>query len=114
MADERVALDFTTAIVCYTRCWPCMTGQHPGGEHPWADDDDVRHAYSIGKPESARGICGCYCTKMPPHEEEPPDLDEPPTSLDADPCPLCGEAGACDYDAEGRPLIHALNDGDDA
>ena len=35
--------------------------------------------------------------------------DEPPvdlTSLEVDPCPVCGSAGACSYDAEGRPLIH--------
>ncbi|HEY9411792.1 MAG TPA: hypothetical protein VIP77_19590 [Jiangellaceae bacterium] len=37
--------------------------------------------------------------------EDEPDCvdDEPPT---VDPCPVCGAAGACSYDAEGRPLIH--------
>lgn len=24
----------------------------------------------------------------------------------ADPCPECGQIGACAYDGEGRPLIH--------
>jgi hypothetical protein len=24
------------------------------------------------------------------------------------PCPVCGELGACGYDAEGRPMIHAI------
>lgn len=28
--------------------------------------------------------------------------------LTADPCPECGAAGACSWDIEGRPLIHAL------
>lgn len=41
----------------------------------------------------------------------------PPTAQDAErydlenqlatSCPECGEVGACAYDAEGRPLIHA-------
>lgn len=26
------------------------------------------------------------------------------------PCPTCGECGACAYDAEGRPMIHATED----
>lgn len=26
------------------------------------------------------------------------------------PCPLCGEWGACGYDAAGRPMIHAFYD----
>lgn len=26
------------------------------------------------------------------------------------PCPECGEYGACAYDADGRPLIHARED----
>lgn len=26
-------------------------------------------------------------------------------------CPVCGESGACAYDSEGRPLIHAHMDG---
>lgn len=26
--------------------------------------------------------------------------------LEVEPCPVCGEQGACAYDAEGRPLIH--------
>lgn len=34
----------------------------------------------------------------PAHEAIGPQLD---------PCPTCGEQGACGWDAEGRPLIHA-------
>jgi hypothetical protein len=30
----------------------------------------------------------------------------------ADPCPECGQSGACAYDAEGRPMIHAVEDDD--
>lgn len=38
------------------------------------------------------------------------DLDQ--TTNQDKPCPLCGELGACGYDADGRPLLHAL-DGED-
>lgn len=34
--------------------------------------------------------------------------DGPPievVALTVEPCPVCGEQGACSYDAEGRPLI---------
>ena len=31
----------------------------------------------------------------------------------AGPCPECGQVGACDYDAEGRPLIHVTDEDDD-
>lgn len=33
--------------------------------------------------------------------------------LDLQPCPECGEAGACGYDALGRPLIHPTRAEDD-
>jgi hypothetical protein len=33
--------------------------------------------------------------------------DEPePLDIVLNPCGVCGEWGPCDYDAEGRPLIH--------
>jgi hypothetical protein len=34
-----------------------------------------------------------------------PDDEVPVT----EPCPECGAAGACGWDSEGRPLIHALS-----
>jgi len=41
------------------------------------------------------------------------DPDDVPDDLtDVGPCPLCGESGACMYDVEGRPLIHAVRDED--
>lgn len=30
----------------------------------------------------------------------------------ADPCPECGQYGACAYDIEGRPLIHVADTSD--
>ena len=46
----------------------------------------------------------------------PPRWDDQPSTIDledmasmshlANPCPECGQWGACAYDAEGRPMIH--------
>jgi hypothetical protein len=42
---------------------------------------------------------------------EPDDYDPSHEAVDSDvaasPCPECGASGACDWDSEGRPLIHA-------
>lgn len=40
-------------------------------------------------------------------EEFPVDGDDLRALGDAEPCEVCGETGACGYDAEGRPMIHA-------
>jgi hypothetical protein len=41
-----------------------------------------------------------------------PDLDDygpgAVVPMTGTPCPECGEPGACAWDAEGRPLIHAV------
>lgn len=42
---------------------------------------------------------------MPELPEDGPELD---VSVSVDPCPECGSTSACAYDAEGRPLIHAI------
>ena len=44
-----------------------------------------------------------------------PDYDDhdplpPAFPLGTQPCPVCHELGACGWDTEGRPLIHALHD----
>lgn len=99
------------ALVCLARCEPCQWGQHPGGEHPWAGPEDLAHAAATG--QSADGVCGCDCTREAAVEEtdEPAvefvPIDGPP------PCHLCGADGACGYDDEGRPYIHASWDEDD-
>ena len=48
------------------------------------------------------------------YDDEPDgyELDEPLAK--APPCPECGGYGACAYDQEGRPLIHAVGDQDEA
>lgn len=37
-------------------------------------------------------------------DDDGPDLD---VVMSREPCAICGETGACAYDAEGLPLIHA-------
>lgn len=106
------ALKDGTAVVHYARCWSCVTMQCPGGWHTWADEEDVEHALANGHPDPSDQICGCECAEGPElHVPEPPDPDE--ESLNGPECPVCGETGACGYDAEGRPMIHASYDGDD-
>lgn len=100
-----------SGVVHYTRCWPCMCGQHPGGMHDWADANDIRHAESLGYPSPAGQRCGCHCVDEPPRDEEGPEPDL--VSLDAAPCPVCGATNACAWDDEGQPLIHAIEVGDD-
>lgn len=62
---KRIAAALTTgnAIVCYTKCWPCMADSHfdPPEPHTWGDLDDFEHAKATGQPEP--GNCGCWCAK---------------------------------------------------
>jgi hypothetical protein len=95
----------------HTRCWPCQTGQCPGGLHTWADADDVAHALATGQPDPSQSKCGCACADGPVLAAEPlDDIDD--ASFDDMACPVCGSDAACGYDSEGRALIHALS-GDD-
>ena len=107
---------WTGLIICHLKCWSCMFLQCPGGDHRWASDDDIEHAIKTGQPKTAEGRCGCPCAKGPVLEqepdEEPPDYGPYEWSPDS-PCVLCGEQGACSYDNEGRPLIHAIGPSDE-
>lgn len=108
--DASEGLTFASygiAGVHYARCWPCQLNQCPGGLHGWADLEDVKHALATGQADPSGLKCGCPCANGPVLEQVPdePDLDE--ESLDLTVCELCGESGACGYDAEGRPMIHA-------
>lgn len=49
----------------------------------------------------------------PVWEYDPGDEPLDPPALLAEPCPVCGSVGACGYDAEGRALIHAVEDEDE-
>ena len=50
-----------------------------------------------------------------PDPDDLPDWDGPDldVAVSREPCPTCGADGACGWDSEGRPLIHAT-EGDDA
>ena len=115
-SDTRERLTFASegvAGVHYARCEPCMYGQCPGGQHRWAGPDDIAFAESIHDPASAEGRCACHCYDEPERVEELPAPDVEEVSIDGPPCHLCGADGACGYDAEGRPYIHASWDEDD-
>jgi hypothetical protein len=43
-----------------------------------------------------------------PPDDDGPDLDDVTPDLGA--CRVCGEPGACGYDAEGRPMIHTTTE----
>ena len=110
--DELTFASAGVAGVHYARCWPCMFDQHPGGWHTWADAEDVIHALKTGQPDPSEKRCGCACT------DDPPSTDLAPEDLEAmgddQPCAECGEHGACAYDSEGRPMVHAtwMDDGE--
>jgi hypothetical protein len=88
----------------YARCEPCTWRSHPGGPHDWAGPEDVAHAANTGQPDPTGQRCACDCFDQPATDEPPFGDDE---SLTDQPCVVCGEAGACGYDAEGLPMIHA-------
>lgn len=47
-----------------------------------------------------------------PFAPDPTDDIEIDPQVRADPCAECGSTTACAYDAEGRPLIHAVEHDD--
>ncbi|MFJ9740857.1 hypothetical protein [Streptomyces sp. NPDC101166] len=59
------------AIVCPTRCEPCMYGEcyDPPAPHPWAGPEDIAHAAVTGQPEPT-GNCGCCCACTATAEEQ--------------------------------------------
>lgn len=50
-------------IVCYSKCWACMFGEHyePAQWHSWADVDDIEHARDTGQDDPSTQRCGCPC-----------------------------------------------------
>src|SRR4051812_42301968 len=77
----------TAVMVCFAKCWSCLTQQCPGGWHTWADEDDIEHARVTQQGDPTKSRCGCPCAAGRVIEHDgPPDLDEP-VSLNADPCP---------------------------
>ena len=121
MAEAEEGLTFASAYigpdgavrVHYARCESCMLGQHDGGPHGWAGPEDIAHAKATGQPDPTDQPCGCRCTSEPSREPEGPE-DPDFESVTPTACGVCGEAGACGYDAEGRALIHPTEEDDDA
>jgi hypothetical protein len=83
---------------------------------PLCPEADLRDAMDDG--EFWVHVLGQDGPDQPYDPEDDPNLpDAAEYELErrlANPCPECGQHGACAYDAEGRPLIHATTDDDDA
>lgn len=114
------------AIVCLTKCWDCSLDQWhqvPPKWHTWADNEDIEHAKNTGQPDPSTSRCGCPCADVnatqpdwgPQWGEDGPDLDDhgDVESYTQEPCPVCDATGACGWDTEGRPLLHAVPAEDD-
>ena len=69
----------------------------PEAEMRAAMDDGQFWAHVLGQPDGPDG----YDPDEDPWAPEPEPIVEP--------CVECGQLGACAYDPEGRPLIHAIN-----
>lgn len=113
MSDEE--LTFASAGVAgihYAKCEACQVGACPGGWHTWASAEDRIFALKAGHPDPVDKVCGCDCRLRDPEPEPEIDFDELGTDQ---PCATCGETGACAWDSEGRPMIHAtwMDDGED-
>lgn len=59
-----------SVIVCYSKCWPCMFGDHldPPKPHTWMDDEDAEAkglSWPLTPEQAAENPCGCYCTGEP-------------------------------------------------
>lgn len=61
------SLEAGNAVVCLSKCWPCMFDSHfdPPRWHTYADDEDVEHAKSLGLPDPSTKRCGCPCASAP-------------------------------------------------
>lgn len=114
--DEKPETDvfvcgFKVADDGHVYCNCC--GDDLGAPDSWEDDD---------WPVTPGGFCwGCGLGCCPPNcpnnrsdDEYDPNHDALDLGLTADPCPECGAVGACGWDDEGRPLIHATSEAPDA
>lgn len=79
---------------------------------PEADERDALSDAEFWERVYSR-ICGADMEPEPP--DYGPDTDGRGIGVAVisdhiSPCPVCHEWGACGYDAEGRPMIHAFYD----
>ena len=67
MKQVAEAIAAGNAIVCYTRCWPCMTFEgcyEDTTPHTWMDKDDAEHAgltWPLSAEDAAARPCACDC-----------------------------------------------------
>ena len=70
-------------------------------------------AFCASSPEAALLDDGEFWHRVFNRDDDYEFDDTPALPSLASPCPLCGSAGACGYDEQGRALIHSLNEEDD-
>ena len=61
-------VDWSQAVVCYTRCWSCQFDYHqkPPKAHTWMDEEDAEHAghpWPLPPEIAAAKPCACPCAK---------------------------------------------------
>jgi hypothetical protein len=61
-------VDWSQAVVCYTRCWSCQFDYHqkPPKAHTWMDKEDAEHAghpWPLPPEVAAAKPCACPCAK---------------------------------------------------
>lgn len=61
-------VDWSQAIVCYSRCWSCQFDHHqkPPKPHTWMDEDDAQHyghPWPLPPEVAATNQCACPCAK---------------------------------------------------
>lgn len=84
------------------------------------DDDFWRHVTGVDMtPPAGDDWDPEYDWNMPRQGPEAAfDIGRPGSGMvvisdHVSPCPLCGEWGACGYDPEGRPMVHAFYDAEE-
>src|SRR5574343_358091 len=93
-----------------------VTHHTPPVWHTWAGAGDIAHAATTGQPDPSTSRCGCPCADVDAaqpdlgDDDDEVDYSDPgePESYTQEPCPVCDAEGACGWDADGRPLIHAV------
>lgn len=51
--------NWSGAVFCATRCYPCQFDECPGEPHTWGSPEDFAHAWATF--QDAPGFCGCEC-----------------------------------------------------
>lgn len=59
MSAGLATADWSGAVFCPTRCYPCQFDECPNVPHTWGGVEDFEHAWATF--QDAPGFCGCEC-----------------------------------------------------